>query len=62
MAVIARPRHVVILVRDTRIFGGTSLCVAGYDVEAMADRDTRNKSEYDDFIGRPARQWLGQQV
>jgi len=44
---------VVILVRDTRIPGGTSLCDAGYTLEAIANSDTRNKSEYDDFIGRP---------
>ena len=39
-------------VRDTRIPGGTSLRDAGKSLEAIATTDTRNKSEYDDFIGR----------
>ena len=38
--------------RDTRIPGGTSLRDAGKLLEAIATTDTRNKSEYDDFIGR----------
>ena len=38
--------------RDTRIPRGTSLSDAGQHVEAVASTDTRNKSGYDDFMGR----------
>jgi len=41
----------VILVRDTRILGGTSLFDAGSELKTIANMDTRNRSGYGDFIG-----------